>query len=322
MSNLTYQSFDTDAKGDSRSADKLAALGLPHSLAGLSVLDLGCNAGFFCLEAKRRGAARVLGMDHDNAVLGRARQMAEENGLEVEYVRGDLQALPEERFDYVLLLSVLHYIEDPARLLQGILGRLKRGGTLVLETGVAGGAGSRAVGRALRSIDERFFPSRELLERVWLKGYSVRRYGPSVAQAGDPMPRYVFHCTQLKTNVVFVVGDGGIGKSTLAAQWPAPLISTDELFHPARATPHRVPPEQKMYDQAVAETQSIWAAWDKLKHRPEIRAYFATVISKAVRHSAGADQVVVEGFVVTDLIAEIEAKLGPDFQCWRVARTG
>src|SRR5262249_61439718 len=36
---------------------------LPSDLTGQSVLDVGCNAGLYSVEAKRRGAARVLGVD-------------------------------------------------------------------------------------------------------------------------------------------------------------------------------------------------------------------------------------------------------------------
>ncbi len=32
-------------------------------LSGKSVLDVGCNAGFYAVEAKRRNAGRVLGVD-------------------------------------------------------------------------------------------------------------------------------------------------------------------------------------------------------------------------------------------------------------------
>jgi tRNA (mo5U34)-methyltransferase len=43
---------------------RLARIGLPDSLAGLSVLDIGAWDGFFSFEAERRGAARVLATDH------------------------------------------------------------------------------------------------------------------------------------------------------------------------------------------------------------------------------------------------------------------
>ena len=66
-----YQTFG-DAKGGSRSAEKLKALRLSllrnrhdetRPLKGLSVLDIGCNEGFFCGEALRQGARRVVGID-------------------------------------------------------------------------------------------------------------------------------------------------------------------------------------------------------------------------------------------------------------------
>lgn len=53
MSN--YQTF-VDRPGVSRSSEKLDGIKLPADLTGKSVLDLGCNEGFFSLEAKRRGA--------------------------------------------------------------------------------------------------------------------------------------------------------------------------------------------------------------------------------------------------------------------------
>src|SRR3954452_9509649 len=46
---------------------------LPADLSGKSVLDIGCNAGFYSLEMKRRGAARVLGVDSDERYLDQAR---------------------------------------------------------------------------------------------------------------------------------------------------------------------------------------------------------------------------------------------------------
>ncbi len=44
------------------------------------VLDIGCNAGFYSLEMKRRGAARVLGIDFDERYLAQARLAAEVRG--------------------------------------------------------------------------------------------------------------------------------------------------------------------------------------------------------------------------------------------------
>jgi tRNA (mo5U34)-methyltransferase len=88
---------------------------LPADLAGKTVLDVGCNGGFFSLEMKRRGAARVLGIDHDARYLAQARLAAEVSGLEVELREGsvyDVAALGE-RFDVVLFMGVLYHLRHP-----------------------------------------------------------------------------------------------------------------------------------------------------------------------------------------------------------------
>jgi tRNA (mo5U34)-methyltransferase len=88
---------------------------IPRDLAGKSVLDIGCNAGFYSLEMKRRGAARVLGIDFDQGYLAQARFAAEVTGLDVEYRLlsvYDVGALGE-RFDLVLFMGVLYHLRHP-----------------------------------------------------------------------------------------------------------------------------------------------------------------------------------------------------------------
>jgi tRNA (mo5U34)-methyltransferase len=43
---------------------------LPKDLSGRTVLDLGCNAGFYAFEMKRRGADRVVAVDSDPSRSG------------------------------------------------------------------------------------------------------------------------------------------------------------------------------------------------------------------------------------------------------------
>lgn len=50
---------------------------LPADLTGSRVLDIGCSAGFYSVEMKRRGAERVLGIDTDERYLRQARFAAE-----------------------------------------------------------------------------------------------------------------------------------------------------------------------------------------------------------------------------------------------------
>ncbi|HZG09596.1 MAG TPA: TIGR04290 family methyltransferase [Allosphingosinicella sp.] len=89
---------------------------LPHDLSGKSVLDIGCNAGFYSMEMKRRGADRVLGIDSDERYLEQARFAAETLGYDNIEFRNlsvyDVAALGE-RFDVVIFMGVLYHLRHP-----------------------------------------------------------------------------------------------------------------------------------------------------------------------------------------------------------------
>jgi tRNA (mo5U34)-methyltransferase len=88
---------------------------LPAELTGKSVLDIGCNAGFYAIEMKRRGAARVLGIDSDPDYLEQARFAARVLDLDIEFTPMsvyDVGAIGE-RFDVVLFLGVLYHLRHP-----------------------------------------------------------------------------------------------------------------------------------------------------------------------------------------------------------------
>ncbi len=52
---------------------KHIAAAIPADLSGATVLDVGCNGGFYSIEMKKRGASRVLGIDIDDRYLNQAR---------------------------------------------------------------------------------------------------------------------------------------------------------------------------------------------------------------------------------------------------------
>ena len=88
---------------------------LPADMTGQSVLDIGCNAGFFSLELKRRGAARVLGVDSDERYLEQARFASEVLELPIELRQLSVYELPRlrERFDWVLFTGVFYHLRYP-----------------------------------------------------------------------------------------------------------------------------------------------------------------------------------------------------------------
>jgi tRNA (mo5U34)-methyltransferase len=86
----------------------------PQDLTGRTVLDIGCNAGFYSLELSRRGAC-VTGIDPDPRYLEQARFAAEVLERDVEYLQMEVYdvARLNRRFDYVLFLGVLYHLRHP-----------------------------------------------------------------------------------------------------------------------------------------------------------------------------------------------------------------
>lgn len=88
---------------------------IPKDLSGKTVLDIGCNAGFYSLEMKRRGAKKVLGIDTDEHYLRQARFAAEIEGVDVEFIKmavWDIASL-SETFDFVIFMGVLYHLRHP-----------------------------------------------------------------------------------------------------------------------------------------------------------------------------------------------------------------
>lgn len=204
-----YQTFP-DAVGDSLTLDKLKALHLPE-LAGKAFLDVGCNEGFFCGFAHFQGAGRVLGIDQSAAFVERARKRFPG----CEFREQDWSHLPDERFDVILLASALHYADDQPALIQALVERLTDDGVLVLELGIV--SSRKAEWRRVkRGIDHRLFPSMPMLRQV-LAGYAWKWMGPSVVQAGDPVPRHVVHVSRRRPVAYLLMQPPGYGKSSLAS---------------------------------------------------------------------------------------------------------
>ena len=102
----------------------------PHLgiVSGKSVLDIGCNNGYFTIEAMKRGARRAVGVDESNAILG-ARGLAEEEGVAAEFWQADLDSKEFRRFcpkfDVVFLLSVLTHVHDKDEFLDWLDSRVR-----------------------------------------------------------------------------------------------------------------------------------------------------------------------------------------------------
>lgn len=94
------------------------------SLAGQRVLDLGCSAGWWSLQALHAGAERVVGVDALAMHVEQARLVFEAERADPERYRFDVadvfEYAPGGRFDVVLCLGLLDHVAKPVELFERI----------------------------------------------------------------------------------------------------------------------------------------------------------------------------------------------------------
>ena len=190
---LRKENFEAHAGPDTRDARQLVpgrswaawsrALGL--LLPPLKVADLGCGEGYLTMEAAR-WAARVIAVDRSDAVLRRARGLAERRRVNnVTWKRGELEHLPiaDEQVDVAMLSQALHHAEHPARAVAEAARITAPGGRVLVldlrthhETWVHNKLGDRVLG----------FADAELKRMLTSAGLRDVRVGVGARKTGDP----------------------------------------------------------------------------------------------------------------------------------------
>ncbi|HEX3085279.1 MAG TPA: DUF1698 domain-containing protein [Pyrinomonadaceae bacterium] len=110
---------------------------VPSDLTGQTVLDVGCNAGFYSIEMKRRGAARVLGLDAQRDLIRQAEFVRDVLDLDIEYERKsvyDLDPFAMGQFDVTLALGLIYHCKHLVLALEKLFLITRR--LLVLETAI------------------------------------------------------------------------------------------------------------------------------------------------------------------------------------------
>lgn len=144
-------------KGRNNPAEHIGKLGLPMSLAGMTVLDVGAWDGFYSIECAKRGA-RVHATDSyvwrhpkigkhgfEYALAAQSPEVRERiTSQEIDVLELAPEHLPNlcdrpdhwGSFDIVLCLGVLYHMRHPLLMLEKVFSVVAPGGLLVLETAI------------------------------------------------------------------------------------------------------------------------------------------------------------------------------------------
>jgi len=95
------------------------------------VLDLGCGSGRWSLYIADRVAC-IESIDPSDSVYAAASTLSKKKNVRVTQAGAGNIPFPDESFDFILCLGVLHHIPDTARALHGATQKLKPGGHALL----------------------------------------------------------------------------------------------------------------------------------------------------------------------------------------------
>lgn len=313
-----YQSHIGDEKGQTDSSYKLTRLKFPDDLSLKSVLDIGCNEGFFCNEALKRNAKRVVGVDMNRKFLDEAIGRYKTDNSEFQL--RSWSDLPDETFDMIVWSSAMHYELDPVTILASIAERLSPDGLFVLECGVHF-ATTKEMVYVVRHDGGLWYPTQRFIEDGLRKaGFSFRMVSQAELVGTDPVPRVVYHCRRMVPTVLLVVGATQRGKSHMAGllrNAAAKTISLDHFVARIGTAKWSFTPLEQFIKSNV-DAANLGKVYDGIDEAGLTEDY-VKLLAKAV--AASDELVVFEGFMSDVQIGRLTELLSKRAKVW-VARQG
>ena len=162
-----------------------------------NVLDLGCGSGIFAnILSAGSPQRKVYGVDYSSERIETAKKISRGNP-NLEFVAGDVNATPFERFEVVTLIDLLHHMpfEEQDDLLKKVCDKLNKGDTLIIKDLEKAPCWKYIFHYIQDSISYRerlYFRSAEEMKEVLEKtGFQVERISLAT---GYPHPHVLYKC--------------------------------------------------------------------------------------------------------------------------------
>lgn len=127
------EGFSTPGETGDAEQRKIEMMKLPDDLSGKTILDIGCNEGFFSFDVEKRKAKKILAIDKSSVAMEKFNLIKSIFNSKVEFQKKEILELnPSEigKFDIVFFLSVFHHLRYPFMVLDRIY-ELTRGYALM-----------------------------------------------------------------------------------------------------------------------------------------------------------------------------------------------
>ena len=87
---------------------------IPENLFGKTVLDLGCNAGYFSMVCKERGSKYVCGIDYNPTYIAQAKFCSKIKNMDIDYRQMSILDIKDlnKKFDLVLCIGLLYHVPN------------------------------------------------------------------------------------------------------------------------------------------------------------------------------------------------------------------
>jgi 2-polyprenyl-3-methyl-5-hydroxy-6-metoxy-1,4-benzoquinol methylase len=156
-------------------------LQLVPSLAGKSVLELGCGLGRTLARAKELGASRCVGVEYVREIASEAAENPAIDQIYAHDLNFGLPSIGNQKFNVVIASHVLEHLQNPWKLLRELQSHISKDGLLI---GEVPNVRHLSVLIPLIFRDEFVYQEEGILDRTHLRFFTAKTLLTTVTSCG------------------------------------------------------------------------------------------------------------------------------------------